>query len=91
MNNLILIVVALVVLGLLMQNKREGYTTVNADVYRPYGKVDPYYIHRAYSHKPYPCNVGKLKGYPYNYQPKAYHKRYVKYNPQFYMYGYGHY
>ena len=66
----------------------EGYSTISTG--NRYGKIDPYYYWRTYSHEAYPYNILKSASYPYTYKPKPYPSRYFKYHPYFIKYGYGH-
>lgn len=90
MQIVILLVVIFLLIMCMSQNKKEGYSTIS--VGNTYGRTDPYYIWRTYNHDPYNFHqYGNTEyDYPYNYKPKPYTARYMKYLPYFHHYGYGH-
>jgi hypothetical protein len=85
----IIFIIAIIILVLFIMDivpVKEGYSTIS--VGNNYGRIDPYYSWRAYDHDPY--NFHKLNEFPYTYQPIPHPKRYTKYYPYNYHYGYGH-
>jgi len=79
---LIFLVALVILLALLYYGKREGYSSVG-------NEVDNYYQWRSYSQDPY--KEQNMTGFPYNYHPYEYNKRFDSYDPSDleYDYGYG--
>lgn len=81
---IVLFVILAIGIYLIYYQDLEGYDSAT---FRS-NDLDNYYLWRGYGHDA--MDHERLNKYPYNYAPKPHPKRYTRYDPYFYQYGYGH-